>query len=90
VNPVRAKLLADALGISGDIIAPDGSIRYLDTARFQALPMIAGGVTQGDEDGLPLTLERFDFAAINALKPLADGDALSRAKAALDKAGLDP
>ncbi len=90
VNPVRAKALADALGISVNIIASDGSIRYLDKERFQALPMLAGGVVAGDEENNPRTIERFNFEAIKAIKPFENNDAMSKAKAALQKAELSP
>jgi Family of unknown function (DUF6345) len=90
VNPTRAKSLADALGIAEDIIAGDGSIRYLNEEQFQALPMVPGTVGANDEDGNPVTQESFDFATIRALKPLTDSDVLAKAKAALEQAGLNP
>lgn len=90
VNPVRAKSLADALGISNDIIAEDGSIRYLDEARFQTLPMIPLGTVIDEEDGNLVTLERFDFPAIQALEPFPETAALNKANAALEQAGLRP
>lgn len=90
VNPTRAKSLAEALGISGDIIAEDGSIRYLNEKRFQAVPMIPLGVVLGDEDGNLVTQEKFDFSAIEAIRPFPEAAALSKAKAALEQAGLTP
>lgn len=90
VNPTRAKLLADALGIDATIIAPDGSIRYLNKERFQALPMVPGGVGATDEDGNQVTQESFDFNAIKTIQPLSDADVLAKAKAALEQAGLNP
>lgn len=90
VNPVRAKSLADALGIAADVIAADGSIRYVDQARFQALPMVAAGAGSVDEAGHPVNLERFDFARISAIKPFGDAEALSKAKLSLTLAGLNP
>lgn len=90
VNPSRAKLLADALGLSGNLIAADGSIHYLDKERFQALPMFSGGVVAGDEENNPRTFERFDFEGIKSIPVLDDLTALNKAKAALEKAGLTP
>ena len=90
VNPTRARLLAQALGIGTNIIAEDGSIRYMDKDLFQALPMTAMGSGPNDEDGNAVTQESFDFAAIKALKPLADQEALSKANSALEQAGLNP
>ena len=90
VNPTRAKLLADALGIDANIIAADGSIRYLNKERFQALPVLPGGVGANDEDGNSVTQESFDFNAIKTLKPLRDADVLAKANAALEYAGLNP
>ena len=90
VNPTRAKLLADALGIDANIMAADGSIRYLNKERFQALPMVPRGVGINDEDGNLVTQESFDFNAIKILKPLSDADVLTKATAALEYAGLNP
>lgn len=90
VNPTRAKLLADALGIDATLIAGDGSIRYLNKERFQALPMLPGGVGANDEDGNPVTLERFDFDAIKLLEPLSEADIIAKATNALEQAGLNP
>lgn len=90
VNPTRARELALALGIDTNIIAPDGSIRYLDRERFQHLPMIAVGAGSADEDGNIPTEERFDFEAIRAIQPFAEDEARLRAVSALQKAGLNP
>ncbi|MCA9835914.1 MAG: SprB repeat-containing protein [Trueperaceae bacterium] len=88
VNPDRAKLLADALGIDESIIASDGSIRYLNRERFQALTMRPLGIGESDEDNNRTIREGFDFEAIKNIKILSDADALSRAEAALEAAGL--
>ncbi len=90
VNPTRARELALALGIETNIIASDGSIRYLDKDLFQHLPMVPLGPGQADEDGYIPTEERFDFGAIKAIQPLAEDEARLRAVSALQKAGLNP
>lgn len=90
VNPTRARELALALDIDTNIIAPDGSIRYLDKERFQYLPMILVGTGPADEDGHIPTEERFDFEAIRAIQPFAEDTARLRAVSALQKSGLNP
>lgn len=88
VNPTRAKLLANALGIEGDIIASDGSIRYLNRTRFQAIPMIPLGVGEPDEKGNIPRLEGFDFESLRQVTTLSDAEALQKAEDALELAGL--
>lgn len=90
VNPTRARLLAEALGIDTNIIAGDGSIRYFDKERFQRLPMIPVGAGPADEEGNAVREERFDFEAIRAIKPFDPEEARLRALSALQKAELNP
>jgi hypothetical protein len=92
VTPKQADALARALGISPTgLRKPDGSLGFLDDARFQSLPSVmVDPQAPPDEDGTPTVIERADFAAINRLRPLSPERARSRVLGALRTAGIAP
>ncbi|WP_437594475.1 DUF6345 domain-containing protein [Sorangium sp. So ce1000] len=96
----QASALAGALGLAEDrarggaaALVADGAIRYLDGARFQRLPTRkADAPAPGfrDERGFATSAgdDALDFEALAALRVLPEQDAVARAWAALDAAGL--
>jgi hypothetical protein len=95
VTPGAAAQLAAALGIPGEnILDADGPSRYLDEAKYLALPMqavVTSLVANGYGDEGPTgPMEAFDFAAIAQLPVISEARALSLAAGALAAANLTP
>ena len=90
VSSEAASLLANELGIEGNIRQNNGKLFYLDEELFQNLPMDFLGAGEPEEDGIATRKEAFNFEAIGNLLTYSEQDALDRVKAALEKAGLLP
>ncbi len=91
VSPAAASALATALNLPSDPLAPDGSLLFVDPARFQALPMMPAEPTGvQDEDGQETTAEAINFDALSKLTVPSDEEVLSRFSAALEKSSLVP
>ncbi len=95
----QAGKLAGALGISDDqLLFGDGSVRFLDPRKFQAIP-IKPIVDQGiidelrrnsqDDEG-EMVFESFDFDAINRIVPMQGDKAVDVWEHALREAGIAP
>ncbi len=90
VSSESANILASELGIEQNIRQNDGKLFYLDEDLFQKLPMNPLGAGEPEEDGIITRKEGFNFEGISSLPVYSEQDALSRVKAALEKAGLLP
>ncbi|MEV0644564.1 DUF6345 domain-containing protein [Phytomonospora sp. NPDC050363] len=70
--------LAEAFRV-GNALYPNGSFQYVDAERFQALPKESVG--QGkDEEGNPTVSTAVDLAALAAIKPYPEDQALAAAR----------
>jgi Family of unknown function (DUF6345) len=91
-TPAQASALARELGLPDRLRRGDGSLFYVDSARFQRVPtrrLPPGAVGPApDEDGRPTVNEAFDFDALRRLRPLDARSARKRANSAFVKAGL--
>jgi len=90
VSPSAAAGLASALNLPSDPLAPDGSLLFVDPARFQAVPMMPAEPAGLDEDGQETTSEAINFDALRQLTVPSDEEVLSRFGEALEKSQLLP
>ena len=89
LDPQQASALGQAFGLGTVQPSPDGTVRFVDRARFQYIPTIDGGAGRADEDG-PTTLTRLDYPALARLTVLAPEVATSRTQTKLQAVGLSP
>lgn len=96
VTPEKADALATALDLpaGAEILDEDGAVGYLDPDLFLAVPTTPVAPTalpQQLNDEPPVgPYEAFDFAAIQALQPVATETALAKVAGAFQAAGLTP
>lgn len=71
--------------------ASAGTLDYLDTADYQAVPTYFGAQTSSEEGDGEYTVQGFDLAAIRDMPEPPGGDtALQRVEGAFDGAGIHP
>jgi hypothetical protein len=90
VSQDAAERLAKELGLQVNPRAADGSLRYMDPERFQAVPMKPAEFEQGNEDERKIEAQAFDFEALKAMPVLPRDEAMARGLRALEGAGLIP
>ena len=90
VSEQAARELAQELGIDEELRQDDGGLFYIDAERFQRLPMSVLGDRATDRDGNPTAAQGFNFDAMIDWPVYSEAEALDRAAAALDAAGLIP
>jgi len=101
ITQKAVQVLADVLGLDPTkITIENGVASYLDKTRFQWVPtnpvidpLIINRLRRGtdmDYKDTTLLFRSFDVAAINAMRPIPDDDALKLTSAALRKARLLP
>lgn len=88
VNKAAAEQLQKSLGLNYNPLAADGSVRFLDSEKFLALPSIQLGAGEPDDKGNPTILEAHNFDAIKLLPYIEQAEALKISQAALRAAGL--
>jgi uncharacterized protein DUF6345 len=84
----QATRLAGALALPNRLRENDGSLFYIDDARYQRVPTKRLPSTGADEDGRPTFAEAFDFAALKRLTVMGKTAARNKAASAFRVAGL--
>ncbi len=98
ITRATAGHLAEALGLSPDkLLLGDGSVRFLDPEKFQAVPTrrvvdpaLIGDLTEASEDKKDLAFEGIDFDGLRSLAVLPPDIAIDRFSRALRAAELLP
>ena len=91
----QASALASALDIDAKLLQGDGSLVYVDPDRLHFAPTVPlndprTDERRTDEHGHPITREALRLSALERMKVVSDGEAISRARNALRRAGLTP
>ena len=100
ITRAQAAVLAESLGIpQGDLMFGDGSVRFVDPKKFQAVPtrpIQDQGIieelrrnSQGEEEG-EVAFEAFDFPAIHRIVPMDGDKAVDVFQRAILRAGIGP
>jgi hypothetical protein len=101
VDRPAAEKLAESLGIPGkELVLRDGTISYVDPARYLRVPTVAvedKDVVAGLRDRTtnyfperPIEVTAIDYSALAGMEPLGVEEALDRTAKALSSAGLAP
>jgi hypothetical protein len=95
LTQAQATSLAADLGVPADQLAfQDGAATFIDPVNFQAAPTIPVNadalIRESENDGGEMSAEAFDFAGIQAIKPISDQAALRMVQQAFEKNQLLP
>lgn len=99
ITATKAAKLADVLGLSRDqVIFGDGSVRFVDPRRFQAIPtrtvtdpeIIGPLASQTENDKGELAFEGIDFGALRQLRVPGALESIERFSLALREAAVLP